>query len=152
MDKEGELRRLSRNLALITAELRRSDQDIRDLVDDGGEALPMLDKMSQAVAVIASLLRAGAPLMAMSQAHLPGLHVWLDWIGAQADVMAASTRDGTGHVLLVPKSLKNCVYPTKQRDPSKLEERPSPSTSTARPSTRTSSSGGPERASAVSRQ
>ena len=87
----------------------------------------MLDEMWQEQSpVIASLLRAGAPLMAMSQAHLPGLHVWLDWIGAQADVMAASTRDGTGHVLLVPKSLKNCVYPTKQRDPSKLEERPLP--------------------------
>ncbi len=127
MDKEGELRRLSRNLALIAAELRRSDGSIRDLVDDGGEALPMLDRMWRDQApVLASLLEVSSPLTAMSKAHLPGLNVWLDWIPAQAAVMAASTRDGTGHVLLVPKSLHNCIYPTQQRDPSALEERPLP--------------------------
>lgn len=127
VDKEGEIRRLSHNLALITAELRRADPAIRDLVDDGGRALPMLaDTWRDLAPTVASLLQVAAPLAAMSQDHLAGLNVWLDWIAAQVDVMAASTRDGTGHVLLVPKSLKNCLYPTQQRDPSELSERPLP--------------------------
>ena len=63
----------------------------------------------------------------MSQQHLYGLTVWLNWIPKQLDAMIGSTRGGTGHVLLVPKSLHNCVYTRdEQRDPSQLAPRPAP--------------------------
>ncbi|HWJ10012.1 MAG TPA: hypothetical protein VNS46_11575, partial [Nocardioides sp.] len=40
-----------------------------------------------------------------------------DWVPLQADVMAGSTRGGSGRVLLVPRILKNCIYDRSvQRD------------------------------------
>jgi phospholipid/cholesterol/gamma-HCH transport system substrate-binding protein len=125
VDKEGELRRFARDLALVSEELRRADPTIRRLIDDGSTLLPLVSDLWRGAApVLSDLLGVMSPLMELSRAHLPGLHVWLDWVPRQVLAMAGSTRDGTGHVLLVPKVLKNCIYTDDQRDPSDLEDAP----------------------------
>lgn len=122
VDLEDELRGSARDLALVARVLRDGDPDLRRVIDRGAELTPMLATTWDRLAALAEpLLQVAEPLMAMSEAHLPGLHHWLDWVPRQADAMAGSTRDGTGHVLLVPKSLKNCVYTEDQRTPGELD-------------------------------
>ena len=128
VDLGPSLRRSTRNLRLVAAELRRADPTVNRLIDQAEEALPMLSTMWDDVSpVLARALTVMDPLTAMSAAHLHGLDVWLDWLPSQMDAMAGSTRDGTGHVLLVPEVLKNCIYAAdEQRDVNDLEPRPAP--------------------------
>ncbi|WP_121258873.1 MlaD family protein [Nocardioides ferulae] len=129
VEKEQTIRRASRDLAAVAAELRRADRPLRRLIDDGGRLVPLLQRLWATHApTLRSLLETATPLAEMSAAHLPGLRVWLDWIPEQLEAMARSTRDGSGWVVLVPKLLENCTYsgPSGQRDPSALSRRPPP--------------------------
>lgn len=119
------LRSSARDLALVTRDLGAASPTVRQLLRVGGRVVPRLRSMLDELGpVVGSLLDLSAPLAAMSADHLQGLNVWLDWIPAQLEGMAGSTRDGTGHVVLVPKLLHNCVYTLDQRDPSELAPRP----------------------------
>src|SRR5690606_16792103 len=107
----ADLEGIARSLAQATPDIRRTVTTSLDL-------LPRLDRWWRELSPqLRSLLRSGVPLTEMAAGHLRGLHHWLDWVPLQADVMAGSTRDGSGRVLLVPRILKNCVYDRSvQRD------------------------------------
>ncbi|WP_435769792.1 MlaD family protein [Nocardioides sp. SYSU DS0651] len=124
-DLSPEVRRLSGDLAAIAEALAEATPDIRATVVTSLDLLPRLDRFwREASPELRRLLRDGVPLTEMAARHLRGLHHWLDWAPLQAKVMAGSTRDGSGRVLLVPRILKNCVYDrSHQRDVSQLERR-----------------------------
>ena len=89
------------------------------------DLLPRLERWWRAASPeLRRLLRSGVPLTEMAARHLRGLQHWLDWVPLQADVMAGSTRGGSGRVVLVPRILKNCVYDRSvQRDIQDLSRR-----------------------------
>lgn len=117
-DLDNEIRAAAGDLEAIAAALADATPDIRRTVTTSLDLLPRLDDWWRSLAPqVRRLLRDGVPLTEMAAGHLRGLQHWLDWVPLQADVMAGSTRDGSGRVLLVPRILKNCVYDTRvQRD------------------------------------
>ncbi|MFC7496781.1 MULTISPECIES: MlaD family protein [unclassified Nocardioides] len=117
-DEAPALRSSARDLVLVTRALGDATPEIRRLLRQGGELTPRLSAMLDDLGpALASLLSTSEPLSTMSADHLHGLDVWLDWIPAQLEGMAGSTRDGSGRVVLVPKLLDNCIYTQDQRDP-----------------------------------
>lgn len=124
-DLAPQLRSMSADLEAIAGSLAQATPDIRRTVTTSLDLLPRLDRWWRELSPeLRRLLRSGVPLTEMAARHLRGLHHWLDWAPLQADVMAGSTRDGSGRVLLVPRILKNCVYDKSvQRDIQDLEPR-----------------------------
>lgn len=120
-----QLRSISADLEGIARSLREATPDIRRTVVTSLDLLPRLDRWWRQLAPhLRGLLQSGVPLTEMAARHLRGLQHWLDWVPLQADVMAGSTRDGSGRVLLVPRILKNCIYDTEvQRDVQDLSYR-----------------------------
>lgn len=112
------IRAMAANLELIAASLAEAAPDVRRTVVTSLDLLPRLERWwRDASPDVRRLLRSGVPLTEMAARHLRGLQHWLDWVPLQADVMAGSTRGGSGRVLLVPRVLKNCVYDRSvQRD------------------------------------
>lgn len=117
-DLSPEIRRLSADLEAVAQSLAAATPDIRRTVSTAIDLLPRLQRWWRSAApALRRLLRDGVPLTDMAARHLRGLQHWLDWAPLQADVMAGSTRDGSGRVVLVPRILKNCVYDRSvQRD------------------------------------
>ncbi|WP_408896309.1 MlaD family protein [Nocardioides sp. R1-1] len=124
-DLDPEVRQVSRDLERITAAIAGSAPDIRRTVSTAIDLVPRLQRFWHDLSPqLRRLLAKGVPLTDMAARHLRGLHHWLDWVPLQADVMAGSTRDGSGRVLLVPRVLKNCVYDRSvQRDIQDLDRR-----------------------------
>ncbi|HWJ82323.1 MAG TPA: MlaD family protein [Nocardioides sp.] len=123
-----EIRGLSTDLEDVAAALAQATPAVRRTVVTALDLLPRLDRWwRQASPEVRHLLADGVPLTDMAARHLRGLEHWLDWAPMQASVMAGSTRDGSGRVLLVPRILKNCVYDRSvQRDIQDLSRRPPP--------------------------
>lgn len=117
-DLSPEIRRLSTDLEAVAASLAKATPAVRSTVTTAIDLVPRLERWWQATSPqLRRMLRAGVPLTEMAARHLRGLQHWLDWAPLQADVMAGSTRDGSGRVVLVPRILKNCVYDRSvQRD------------------------------------
>ncbi|WP_436699383.1 MlaD family protein [Nocardioides sp. BYT-33-1] len=117
-DLSPEIRALSADLEAVARSLAAATPAIRRTVAHAIDLLPRLQRWwRRAAPDLRRMLRAGVPVTEMAARHLRGLHHWLDWAPLQADVMAGSTRDGSGRVLLVPRILKNCVYDRSvQRD------------------------------------
>ncbi|NHA01783.1 MCE family protein [Nocardioides sp. W3-2-3] len=113
-----EIRRMSADLEAIARSLAAATPSVRRTVVSSLDLLPRLERWwQQASPELRRMLRSGVPLTEMAARHLRGLQHWLDWAPAQADVMAGSTRGGSGRVVLVPRILKNCVYDRSvQRD------------------------------------
>lgn len=113
-----EIRAVARDLEAIAKALGAATPEIRRTVVTSLDLLPRLDRWwRDASPELRRLLRAGLPVTEMAARHLRGLQHWLDWGPMQADVMAGSTRGGSGRVMLVPRILKNCVYDRSvQRD------------------------------------
>lgn len=112
------IRRTSADLEAIARALVAATPSVRRTVVTSLDLLPRLERWwQQASPALRRMLRSGVPLTEMAARHLRGLQHWLDWAPAQADVMAGSTRGGSGRVVLVPRILKNCVYDRSvQRD------------------------------------
>jgi phospholipid/cholesterol/gamma-HCH transport system substrate-binding protein len=129
-DLDPTIRALLDDLALVTDSIRTSTPTVRSLVLGATDFLPRLDAWWREVhPELSALLDDTIPLSVMAADHLRGLHHWLDWVPSQADVMAGSTRDGSGRVLLVPKILDNCIYePNVARTMHDLDPRPNPTT------------------------
>lgn len=117
-DLSPEIRRLSADLEAVARSLAQATPAVRRTVATAIELVPRLERWWRASAPqLRRMLRDGVPLTEMAAQHLRGLQHWLDWAPLQADVMAGSTRDGSGRVVLVPRILKNCVYDRSvQRD------------------------------------
>ncbi|MDQ6522211.1 MlaD family protein [Nocardioides sp. LHD-245] len=113
-----QIRRLSADLEAVAQALATATPAIRSTVAQAIDLLPRLQRWwRRAAPDLRRMLRDGVPVTEMAARHLRGLQHWLDWAPLQADVMAGSTRDGSGRVLLVPRILKNCVYDRSvQRD------------------------------------
>ncbi|TQK72277.1 MlaD family protein [Nocardioides sp. SLBN-35] len=113
-----EIRRLSADLEAVAQSLAKATPAVRSTVTTAIDLVPRLERWWRAASPqLRRMLRAGVPLTEMAAEHLRGLQHWLDWAPIQADVMAGSTRDGSGRVVLVPRILKNCVYDRSvQRD------------------------------------
>jgi phospholipid/cholesterol/gamma-HCH transport system substrate-binding protein len=126
MATSPEIRRISRNLALVTAALRSASPSVRQLVVDGTDLLPRLDRWwRDARPTLVSLLGRSLPLSVLAATHLRGLDTWLDWAPLQVEAMTGATRDGSGRVVLVPRILKFCVYsPDRRRDLHDVSRRP----------------------------
>ncbi|GAA3807755.1 MlaD family protein [Nocardioides panacisoli] len=124
-DLGPQVRRISRDLDAVTAALATATPDVRRTVVAATDLLPRLSRWwHRSSPAVRRLLAGGGPLTDMAARHLRGLQHWLDWVPLQADVMAGSTRDGSGRVLLVPRILKNCVYsPDHRRDIQDLSHR-----------------------------
>lgn len=127
-DLSPEIRQMSRDLEQISASLAAATPDIRRTVTTSLDLLPRLDRWWRELSPeLRRMLRSGVPVTEMAARHLRGLQHWLDWAPMQADVMAASTRDGSGRVALVPRILKNCVYDRSvQRDIQDIRRREPP--------------------------
>ncbi len=117
-DLSPQVRSMSADLEAIARSLAAATPAVRRTVVTSLDLLPRLERWwRQAAPELRRMLRAGVPLTEMAARHLRGLQHWLDWAPAQADVMAGSTRGGSGRVVLVPRILKNCVYDRSvQRD------------------------------------
>ncbi|WGX98503.1 MlaD family protein [Nocardioides sp. L-11A] len=117
-DLSPEIRRLSADLEAVARSLAAAAPSVRRTVAHAIDLLPRLQRWWRGAAPdLRRMLRDGVPVTEMAARHRRGLQHWLDWAPLQADVMAGSTRDGSGRVLLVPRILKNCVYDRSvQRD------------------------------------
>lgn len=117
-DLDPAIRRASADLEAIASSLADATPDIRATVATSLDLLPRLDRWWRSTSPdLRRLLTQGVPVTEMAARHLRGLQHWLDFAPMQADVMAGSTRAGSGRVLLVPRILKNCVYDRSvQRD------------------------------------
>ncbi|MBM9459304.1 MCE family protein [Nocardioides sp. zg-536] len=124
-DLGPEVRRLAADLEAVASSLAAATPDVRRTVTTSMDLLPRLDRWwRRSSPQLRRLLRDGVPVTEMAAGHLRGLQHWLDWVPVQADVMAGSTRGGSGRVLLVPRVLKNCVYDrTVQRDVQEVRKR-----------------------------
>ncbi|QSR27547.1 MCE family protein [Nocardioides aromaticivorans] len=124
-DLSPEIRRMAADLEAIAAALADATPALRRTVVTSLDLLPRLERWWRAASPeLRRLLRSGVPLTEMAARHLRGLQHWLDWVPLQADVMAGSTRGGSGRVVLVPRILKNCVYDRSvQRDIQDLTRR-----------------------------
>jgi phospholipid/cholesterol/gamma-HCH transport system substrate-binding protein len=124
-DLSPEIRSLSADLEAIAASLESATPAVRRTVITALDLLPRVQRFWTAMSPeLQRMLKDGVPLTEMAARHLRGLHHWLDWAPLQADVMAGSTRGGTGRVVLVPRILKNCVYDRNhQRDIQDLSRR-----------------------------
>lgn len=113
-----ELRRTAADLEAIAASLAEATPAIRRTVVTSLDLLPRIDRWWRSTSPeLRRMLVEGVPLTEMAARHLRGLQHWLDFAPLQADVMAGSTRGGSGRVVLVPKILENCVYDRSiQRD------------------------------------
>lgn len=126
-DLQPELRSSAHDLAQVTQALGAAAPTVRVLLRQGGQLTARLRSMLDAIGpALGDLFGTSAPLATMSEEHLHGLGVWMDWIPKQLEAMAGSTRDATGHVVLVPKLLHNCVYTDDQRDPTDTAPEPAP--------------------------
>ncbi|MEI2669965.1 MAG: AMP-binding protein [Marmoricola sp.] len=87
-------------------------------------------------------LKALAPLSKMSAEHLPGLRHWYKWGPRQMIAMGESTRNGSGHVILVLSPAKPCYYrdinlsPYDGRDPPVRPRHPLPDQCAVQPTAR----------------
>lgn len=117
-DLSPEIRRLSADLESIAQALQSATPSIRRTVSTALDLLPRVKRFWREMSPeLQHLLEQGVPLTEMAARHLRGLQHWLDWAPLQAEVMAGSTRDGSGRVVLVPRILKNCIYDrSHQRD------------------------------------
>lgn len=122
------IRRLSADLDSVAQSIAAATPEIRRTVTTALDLLPRLDRWWRSTSPdLRRMLRQGVPVTEMAARHLRGLQHWLDWAPLQADVMAGSTRGGSGRVVLVPRILKNCIYDrTVQRDIQDTSRRPPP--------------------------
>lgn len=108
---EPELRTFVANSRSITDQLRRSNPTIARLLEQGATLVPVLtEEFTGLEPVLVRLLDDGTPVAAMARQHLPGLRHWYRWGPDQLVAMADSTRDGSGHVVLVLENPTNCRY------------------------------------------
>ncbi|WP_110206398.1 MCE family protein [Nocardioides daejeonensis] len=123
-ERGEQLRRTTRNAALIATELNASTAVLRALLRNASDVSADVRALWEAQEpTVRAIFAQTAPLMAMAARHLPGLEHWLAWLPAQLKAMAGSTRDGSGRVLLVPKVLKNCSYDVTRRSAHDLAPR-----------------------------
>lgn len=123
-DLSPQLRRLAKNSVAITAALRDAGPEFSRAIDAGATVVPLtIDTVGQLEPDLDRTLKALAPLSKMSAEHLPGLRHWYKWGPRQMVAMAESTRNGSGHVILVLSPAKPCYYrdinlsPYDGRDP-----------------------------------
>lgn len=110
-DLSPELRTFVGNALRISERLRRVDPVIARLIDQGALVIPIVTEGFRSTQpILVDLLADGTPVAVMARAHLPGLLHWYTWGPRQMVAMAAATRSGTGHVILVPTPAKNCRY------------------------------------------
>lgn len=110
-DLDPELRGFASDARSVTAQLQRSNRTIASLIDQGATLIPVVVEDFRSVEpVLVRLLDDGTPVAAMARRHLPGLLHWYAWGPRQLVAMAESTRDGSGHVILVVTSADNCHY------------------------------------------
>lgn len=110
-DLAPELRSLVADARSITRQLARSNETIAHLIDTGATLLPVILEDFEATApILVRMLEDGTPVAAMARDHLPGLLHWYRWGPEQLVAMAESTRDQTGHVILVITPADNCRY------------------------------------------
>jgi phospholipid/cholesterol/gamma-HCH transport system substrate-binding protein len=123
-DLSPQLRRLAKNSVTITAALREAGPEFTRAIDAGATVVPLtIDTVGQLEPDLDRTLKALAPLSKMSAEHLPGLRHWYKWGPRQMVAMAESTRNGSGHVILVLSPARPCYYrdinlsPYDGRDP-----------------------------------
>ncbi len=123
-DLSPQLRRLAANSVTITAALKSAGPEFSKAIDAGATVVPLtIDTVGQLEPDLDRTLKALAPLSKMSAEHLPGLRHWYKWGPRQMIAMGESTRNGSGHVILVLSPAKPCYYrdinlsPYDGRDP-----------------------------------
>ncbi len=123
-DLSPRLQRLAANSVTITTALRQAGPEFSRAIDAGATVLPLtIDTVGQLEPDLDRTLKALAPLSKMSAEHLPGLKHWYKWGPRQMVAMAESTRNGSGHVILVLSPARPCYYrdinisPYDSRDP-----------------------------------
>lgn len=110
-DLSPEFRSLVSNAQKVMRRLGSSNDTIAKLIDDGATLVPVVVKDFDAVSpVLVRLLDDGTPVATMARKHLPGLLHWYRWAPDQLVAMAESTRDQSGHVILVITPADNCRY------------------------------------------
>jgi len=123
-DLSPQMRRLAANSVTITAALRAAGPQFARALDAGATVVPLtIDTVGQLQPDLDRTFKALGPLSQMSAEHLPGLRHWYKWGPRQMVAMAESTRNGSGHVILVLSPAKPCYYrdinlsPYDGRDP-----------------------------------
>jgi phospholipid/cholesterol/gamma-HCH transport system substrate-binding protein len=110
-DLTPQIRTFVTNARRLTAQLADAHPVLQQLLDQGAVLLPVIDsQFTSAAPKLVNLLRDGTPVAVMAKNHLPGLQHWYQYGPLQLTAMAAGTRDGSGHVVLVVRVPKNCHY------------------------------------------
>ncbi|MGH3310750.1 MAG: MCE family protein [Streptomyces sp.] len=128
-DKGSAIKSFSRDLSAISGQLKKSDGDIRRLIDGGASAAPELDGLLKAnrsaVPLLLGNLISGGQI---TKARLPGVEQALvTFPAAVAGSFTVLPGDGTAHFGMVvnaddPPSCRQ-GYDTQRRDPQETRER-----------------------------
>ncbi|MCH6162606.1 MCE family protein [Streptomyces marispadix] len=131
VDKGSAIKSFSRDLALLSGDVKSGDRDFRNLLENGEKAAPQIDSLIRAnetalPVLIGNLISGGQ----ITSARLPGMEQML--VAFPLTVAGSKTvvpGDGTTHFGLVvnaddPPACRQGYESTKRRDPSDTSERP----------------------------
>ncbi|AXT83983.1 hypothetical protein C6I20_01440 [Aeromicrobium sp. A1-2] len=118
VDTGHDIRSFAHDLDLVTASVKKSDPTLRSLIDEVNVLASSLgDLIADITPDIGRTARAWTAFGQLGTDRLPGFDHWLTWAPPQAVAMSESTRDGTGHVLMVPNPSDLCDYGLPKRSP-----------------------------------
>lgn len=124
-DTSEDLTSFSRDVDLLTAQLKESDPTIRQLLTSANTAVPRFDGLLQDSAPdLHHVLSDALTVSTLASDRRQDLDHWLKWAPFQIIDMAESTRDGSGHTSLVPNTSPTCTYGGKQTQPTDTTQRP----------------------------
>lgn len=111
VDTGDDLRAFAKNMDLVTARIEKSDSDIRSTLDSTSSLMPRLATAIQELTdPLTSSVDSWNAFAKLGDDRLEGYQHWLEWAPGQFYAMADATRDGSGHVLMVPNFGDNCQY------------------------------------------
>jgi|GEM_PF-1418021 len=127
VDTGPDLRSFAKNLDLVTARLEKSDATVRSTLDSTSDLMPLLSaSLQQLTQPLTSTVASWNEFAKLGDDRLEGYQHWLRWAPDQFLAMADATREGSGHVLMIPNFGDNCQYGEPRVTPFAMTHEPAP--------------------------
>ncbi|MDR7087791.1 phospholipid/cholesterol/gamma-HCH transport system substrate-binding protein [Aeromicrobium panaciterrae] len=127
VDTGDDLRSFAANIDLVTAQLEKSDAQIRRTLSSTATLTPILaSTIQELTAPLTSTVKSWNVFARLGDDRLPGYQHWLTWAPKQFYAMSDATRDGSGHVLLAANFGDNCEYGPPRVNPYVMTHDPAP--------------------------
>ncbi len=127
VDTGDDLRSFAADVNLVTAQLEKSDPQLRRALASTATLTPKLASILQELtSPLTSTVMSWNEFAGLGDDRLPGYQHWLTWAPSQFYAMSDATRDGSGHVLLAANFGDNCEYGPPRVSPYVMTHDPAP--------------------------